>query len=278
MRSIGGILPPSPCARWGNREPGVLPGSLPIGQGSALARMWWVSTFEDCASTPRPAACPRMPDTPIDAGVLPAALVAVRMWVGFVLGGPPGRRMARPPAASCGLTGRAMDDRSAGVHAGGAPSSDNLHDQCAITAVPRREWRVDEQSSNANPVTSALAARWSRASAPGSLRPNMLTTSRGCARVLVHACASTPRPAACPRMPDTPIDAGILPATLVAFRMWVGFVLGGPPGRRMARPPAASCGLTGRAMDDRSAGVLAGGAPTSDNLHDLRAIDCRATA
>ncbi len=24
LRSIGGILPPTPCARWGNREPGVL--------------------------------------------------------------------------------------------------------------------------------------------------------------------------------------------------------------------------------------------------------------
>ena len=59
-------------------------------------------------------------------------LGAIRMLVGFVLGGPPGRGMARPPAASCGLTGRAMDDRSAGVLAGGAPSSDNLTDQCAI--------------------------------------------------------------------------------------------------------------------------------------------------
>ncbi len=74
------------------------------------------------------------------------------------------------------------------------------------------------------------------------------------------------------------IDAGVLPATLVAFRMCLGFVLGGPPGRRMARQPAASCGLTGRAMDDRSAGVLAGGAPTSDNLPDQFAIDRRATA
>ena len=66
-------------------------------------------------------------------------LGVIRMWVGFVLGGPPGRRMARQPAASCGLTGRAMDDRSAGVHAGGAPSSDNVTDQCAIDrrATPR---------------------------------------------------------------------------------------------------------------------------------------------
>ncbi len=43
-------------------------------------------------------------------------------------------------------------------------------------------------------------------------------------------------------------------------------------------PPPGSCGLTGRAMDDRSAGVLAGGAPTSDNLPDQFAIDRRATA
>ncbi len=60
--------------------------------------------------------------------------------------------------------------------------------------------------------------------------------------------------------------------------MLVGFVLGGPPGRGMARQPPASCGLTGRAMDDRSAGVHAGGAPTSDNLPDQFAIDRRATA
>ena len=65
---------------------------------------------------------------------------------------------------------------------------------------------------------------------------------------------------------------------LGAIRMLVGFVLGGPPGRGMARPPAASCGLTGPAMDDRSAGVLAGGAPSSDNLPDQFAIDRRATA
>ncbi len=74
------------------------------------------------------------------------------------------------------------------------------------------------------------------------------------------------------------IDAGVLPAALVAFRMWVGFVLGGPPGRGLARRPAASCGLISRAMDDRSAGVLAGGAPSSDNLADQCAIDRHATA
>ncbi len=44
------------------------------------------------------------------------------------------------------------------------------------------------------------------------------------------------------------------------------------------RQPPASCGLTGRAMDDRSAGVLAGGAPSSDNPADQCAIDRRATA
>ena len=74
------------------------------------------------------------------------------------------------------------------------------------------------------------------------------------------------------------LDAGVLPAALLVIRVWVGFVPGGPPGRGMARPPAASCGLTGRAMDDRSAGVLAGGAPSSDNLMDQCAIDRRATA
>ncbi len=125
--------------------------------------------------------------------------------------------------------------------------------------------------------TPRPAARWSRASVPGSLESGEFSPSRGCHWVRVQVCASTPRPAARTMMPDTPIDAGILPATLMAIRMWVGFVLGGPPGRRMARPPAASCGLTGRATDDRSAGVLAGGAPSSDNLPDEIAIDRRVT-
>ncbi len=120
-------------------EPGILPGSHEFGHAYASARMSRVSAFTICASTPRPAACTRLPDTPVDAGILPATSVAFRMLVGFVLGGPPGRGMARPPPASCGLTGRAMDDRSAGVLAGGAPTSDNLTDQCAIDrrATPR---------------------------------------------------------------------------------------------------------------------------------------------
>ncbi len=105
-------------------------------------------------------------------------LGAIRMLVGFVLGGPPGRRMARQPPASCGLTGRAMDDRSAGVLAGGAPTSDNLIDQCAIDrrATPRlaRRCAILERR---HPVTSARRrdpVRWggSRARTPGSRLPH----------------------------------------------------------------------------------------------------------
>ncbi len=114
-----------------------------------------------------------------------------------------------------------------------------------------------------------------RARLPESGRAYAFARIAPCPR---STCASTPRPAAHTRKPDTPIDAGILPAASVAFRMLVGFVLGGPPGRGMARQPAASCGLISRAMDDRSAGVLAGGAPSSDNLPDQFAIDRRATA
>jgi len=36
-----------------------------------------------------------MPDTLIDAGILPAAFVEIRMVAGFVFRGPPGRRGLR---------------------------------------------------------------------------------------------------------------------------------------------------------------------------------------
>ncbi len=111
---------------------------------------------------------------------------------------------------------------------------------------------------------------------PGSLSPEVLTPSRGCdgvrvqlghrRRVLRLAQGSRIRHRR--RRP-----AGYLGCVPDVGR----FVLGGPPGRGMARQPPASCGLAGRAMDDRSAGVLAGGAPTSDNLADQCAIDRRAT-
>ena len=104
-------------------------------------------------------------------------LGAIRMLVGFVLGGPPGRGMARPPAASCGLTGRAMDDRSAGVLAGGAPSSDNLPDQFAIDrcATPWMARRCAVLGREARHIRARVdPVRWggSRARTPGSRLPH----------------------------------------------------------------------------------------------------------
>ena len=106
--------------------------------------------------------------------------------------------------------------------------------------------------------TPRPAACWSRASVPGSRSPDVLTPSRGYHGVRVQVCASTPRPAARTRMPDTLIDAGILPAATLEIQTVAGFVFRGPPGRRGLRsiggilPP----GVCAR-WSNREPGVLA---------------------
>ncbi len=132
-----------------------------------------------------------------------------------------------------------------------------------LTAMPRREWRVDVLSSSAKPITSARGrdpVRWggSRASCPAPLESGDFSPSRGCQRVRGQVCASTPRPAAPIRMPDTLIDAGILPAASMVIRMVAGFVFRGPPGRRGLRSiggilPPTPCARWGT----REPGVLA---------------------
>ncbi len=72
-------------------------------------------------------------------------------------------------------------------------------------------------------------------------------------------------------VPTRQFDARLVRATLVEVRTVAGLFFGGPPGRRMARRPPASCGLNGRAADERSAGLRAGGACIADNLPDQRA-------
>ncbi len=142
------------------------------------------------------------------------------------------------------------------------------HDCARIHKCPRSSLRVDAASCGS--PEPGLRARL----------PSVGTWSRLCADCTVSALTLCLDAASC----GLPKEAGYAnrrrhPACyLGAFRMLVGFVLGGPPGRGMARQPPASCGLTGRAMDDRSAGVLASGAPSSDNLMDQCAIDRRATA
>ena len=60
----------------------------------------------------------------IDAGLLPAASVEIRTVVRFIFRGPPGRgmqRISRPPQADSRVARWTI-----------APSSDDLHDPCAI--------------------------------------------------------------------------------------------------------------------------------------------------
>ncbi len=72
-----------------------------------------------------------------DARLVRAAFVEIRTVAGLCFGGPPGHRMARQPPGSCGLNGRAADERSAGIRAGGASRPDDLPDECASHARAR---------------------------------------------------------------------------------------------------------------------------------------------
>jgi len=54
LRSIGGILPPTRCARWGNREPGVLARLPPHRTGFHPRADVTGSAAEDSASTRHP--------------------------------------------------------------------------------------------------------------------------------------------------------------------------------------------------------------------------------
>ncbi len=93
---------------------------------------------------------------------------------------------------------------------------------------------------------------------PAPSSANTLVLSRTCDGVRVQACASTPRPAARTGMPDTVIDAGVLPAATVEIRTVVGFVFRGPPGRTGLRSIGGILPPTpGARWGNREPGVLA---------------------
>ncbi len=126
-----------------------------------------------------------------------------------------------------------------------------------------------------HPAASRSCARSHPGAGPPCPAPFKSDTLRPRADVTALASVGTARPRARRRIlrlallsPDTLTRRPPRAGSVCGSRTLAGLFFGGPPGRRLARRPPASCVLLGRATDQRSAGILAGGASRSDNLAD----------
>ncbi len=137
-------------------EPGILPGSFQSGHARAFARMTRVSSSQTRAATPRPAAHTMRSDTPIRRRHPASSVCESPTVAGMFFGGPPGRRMARRPPASCGLMGRATDQRSAGILAGGVSARTTEWTGAPITVMRRSGARA-----TSHPRKGASLPEWS---------------------------------------------------------------------------------------------------------------------
>ncbi len=177
LRNIGGILPPTPCARWGNREPGVLARLPPHRAGSRLR-----ADVTGCLRS-------RIAHRRANRGV---ARRSIANWSGRLSdeGAPP----ARTPAERSSIARPVRPQDAAGCRAiprPGGPPRTNLPTSGTQPRQPagcrrrlaypaslgKPQDAASRHKLNADPITSARErdpTRWggSRARTPGSRVPH----------------------------------------------------------------------------------------------------------